>query len=53
MTITSTEKSGTPVVAINDIGSAEDFLAAVDAAPAVCSVIRPAAFRVTGQTAPR
>ena len=31
MTITSTEKSGTPVVAINDIGSAEDFLAAVDA----------------------
>src|SRR6478735_8554709 len=31
MTITSTEKSGTPVVAINDIGTAEDFLAAVDA----------------------
>ena len=31
MTITSTEKPGTPVVAINDIGTAEDFLAAVDA----------------------
>ncbi|MDQ1623265.1 MAG: small subunit ribosomal protein, partial [Actinomycetota bacterium] len=31
MTITSTEKTGTPVVAINDIGTAEDFLAAVDA----------------------
>ncbi|MCU1532453.1 MAG: hypothetical protein JWO49_2024, partial [Arthrobacter sp.] len=24
MTITSTEKTGTPVVAINDIGTAED-----------------------------
>ena len=31
MTITTTEKSGTPQVAINDIGSAEDFLAAIDA----------------------
>src|SRR5438132_4739083 len=31
MTITSTEKPGAPVVAINDIGTAEDFLAAVDA----------------------
>src|SRR5512141_103181 len=31
MTITSTEKPGTPVVAINDIATAEDFLAAVDA----------------------
>jgi len=29
MTITSTEQPGTPVVAINDIGTAEDFLAAV------------------------
>ncbi|MDN5812839.1 MAG: S1 RNA-binding domain-containing protein, partial [Micrococcaceae bacterium] len=31
MTITSNEKTGTPQVAINDIGTAEDFLAAVDA----------------------
>jgi small subunit ribosomal protein S1 len=31
MTITTNEKTGTPVVAINDIGTAEDFLAAVDA----------------------
>ncbi|MCY0905235.1 30S ribosomal protein S1 [Arthrobacter sp. H14-L1] len=31
MTITTPEKTSTPVVAINDIGSAEDFLAAVDA----------------------
>ncbi|MDO5742880.1 MAG: 30S ribosomal protein S1 [Micrococcaceae bacterium] len=31
MTITSNEKTSAPVVAINDIGSAEDFLAAVDA----------------------
>src|SRR6476646_586070 len=31
MTITSTEKPGTPVVAINDIVTAEDCLAAVDA----------------------
>ncbi|MGO2052017.1 30S ribosomal protein S1 [Glutamicibacter sp. 287] len=31
MTITSNENSSAPVVAINDIGSAEDFLAAVDA----------------------
>ena len=31
MTITTTEKSGTPQVAINDIGTAEDFLAAIDA----------------------
>jgi small subunit ribosomal protein S1 len=31
MTITSTEKPGAPQVAINDIGTAEDFLAAVDA----------------------
>src|SRR6476620_8117457 len=31
MTITSTEKHGTPLVAINDIGTAEDFLAAVAA----------------------
>ncbi|MCU1633837.1 MAG: ribosomal protein, partial [Micrococcaceae bacterium] len=31
MTITTTEKQGAPVVAINDIGTAEDFLAAIDA----------------------
>ncbi|MGO3256427.1 MAG: S1 RNA-binding domain-containing protein, partial [Glutamicibacter ardleyensis] len=31
MTITSNENNSAPVVAINDIGSAEDFLAAVDA----------------------
>ncbi|EMY35892.1 30S ribosomal protein S1 [Arthrobacter crystallopoietes BAB-32] len=31
MTITSTEKPGTPQVAVNDIGTPEDFLAAVDA----------------------
>ncbi|MDQ6751858.1 MAG: 30S ribosomal protein S1 [Actinomycetota bacterium] len=31
MTITTPEKTSTPVVAINDIGTAEDFLAAIDA----------------------
>ncbi|TYC98702.1 30S ribosomal protein S1 [Arthrobacter echini] len=31
MTITTTEKQGAPQVAINDIGTAEDFLAAIDA----------------------
>ncbi|PYI38495.1 30S ribosomal protein S1 [Arthrobacter psychrolactophilus] len=31
MTITTPEKTSTPVVAINDIGTAEEFLAAVDA----------------------
>ncbi|MHA7273964.1 30S ribosomal protein S1 [Arthrobacter sp. TMT4-20] len=31
MTITTTEKPGAPQVAINDIGTAEDFLAAIDA----------------------
>ncbi|THJ67401.1 30S ribosomal protein S1 [Arthrobacter echini] len=30
MTITTTEKHGAPQVAINDIGTAEDFLAAID-----------------------
>jgi hypothetical protein len=33
MTITTTEKPGAPQVAINDIGTAEDFLAAIDAPP--------------------
>jgi len=31
MTITNADKTGVPQVAVNDIGSAEDFLAAVDA----------------------
>ncbi|NYE94137.1 small subunit ribosomal protein S1 [Psychromicrobium silvestre] len=31
MTITTPEKTSTPVVAINDIGTSEDFLAAIDA----------------------
>ncbi len=31
MTITTTEKQGAPQVAVNDIGTAEDFLAAIDA----------------------
>ncbi|AJT40839.1 30S ribosomal protein S1 [Psychromicrobium lacuslunae] len=31
MTITTPEKTSTPVVAVNDIGTSEDFLAAIDA----------------------